>query len=575
MMNLFIQLWYFLSFKRKSQILILFFLILLSALSEIISLASVIPFLIALTNPTKIWELEIIQNISNLIGITNADQLLFPACLIFSLMALLTAVIRIMSLNLNFKLAALIGSDLSIEVFKRTLFMSYENHLKINSSQTLATATTFITETVQAIRLFLQLITSLIISIAIILVLIKASWIISTIGGLIFIFAYVFIAKTIRKKLRINSNIFTQKSKTQIKIIQEALGSIREIILYNCQKIILWEYGKLDKDLRLRQAESSTLGIFPRYALEALALIVISFTAYQIKDNKNIIPILGTFALGSQRLLPSLQQTYQSWTGIQSFSSSLREVIFRLKKPYKTFQKDLTNEVLEFKERIVLKNITFSYEKGSTKILNGINLEIKKGDKIGIIGETGCGKSTFVDILIGLLNPSTGEFFIDDKNLYDKNNSFISSWRSKIANVPQNIYISDASIIENIAFGIPKEKIDLIKVKKVCGIAQIQSFIESLAYKYETRVGERGVLLSGGQIQRLGIARALYRSAEVIVFDEATSALDNNTEKKLIESIKKYDNNYTIIMIAHRLTSLINCNKIIKLSEGTITLDEI
>ena len=221
-----------------------------------------------------------------------------------------------------------------------------------------------------------------------------------------------------------------------------------------------------------------------------------------------------------------------------------------------------------FKNKIHFKSIGFKYQKESPLILENINLEINKGEKIGIIGPTGEGKSTFIDIFMGLLKPTYGEILVDGVNIHS--GKYIEVWMKNLAHVPQNIYLTDNSFSENIAFGIRKEKIDFEKVKKCANMAKISSYIESCSKGYETFVGEGGINLSGGQKQRIGIARSLYKGSELIIFDEATSALDKKTEEEVMDSIKNLSKEKTILIVAHRLSTLKFCDRILKIEKGSL-----
>jgi len=230
---------------------------------------------------------------------------------------------------------------------------------------------------------------------------------------------------------------------------------------------------------------------------------------------------------------------------------------------------------LEINQCIRFESVDFSYGPAQPVVLKGVDFEIRKGDRIGIIGSTGSGKSTMIDLLMGLLVPASGVISIDGENLHSPDQpERLLAWRASIGNVPQNIYLTDSSILENIAFGVPKDHIDLSKVRQVATEAQVANFIESTPYGYATKVGERGISLSGGQRQRIGIARALYKRPKILVFDEATSALDGETESAVIQSIEKLDKNITIIMIAHRVSTLQRCQKIFEIVDGNILLLE-
>ena len=300
-----------------------------------------------------------------------------------------------------------------------------------------------------------------------------------------------------------------------------------------------------------------------------ISIVILSLKFQGTSEEGNIIPLLGTLAFASQRLIPSIQQIYASFSNIRSYSSSLNNVIDLVSKPFKKEQFSFSTKPDIFKEKIELKNINFSYKKGKRLILNLVNLRIYKGQRIGIVGKTGSGKSTLNDILMGLLQPTSGQFLIDNKKLGTE--IPISSWRSLISHVPQSIFLCDGTFAENIAFGIEKSKIDYERVKFVARTACILDLIESSEKGFETQLGERGVRLSGGQMQRIGIARALYRRSEILFLDEATSALDVHTEKELIKNINLLSSKLTIVMIAHRISTLQLCDNIFEVINGKVS----
>jgi len=288
-----------------------------------------------------------------------------------------------------------------------------------------------------------------------------------------------------------------------------------------------------------------------------------------------IIPILGAIALGAQRMFPMLQQVYSSWSRIRGNKEILVDTLTLLDQPI-SIKEEALNKI-DFKKRIILKNISFKYSSVGDLILNNISMSIDKGTIVGFVGETGGGKSTLLDIIVGLLPVKEGALLVDDVVIDDLNRS---SWFPHISYVPQNIFLADTSIAENIAFGIPIEDIDMERVRLSAINAHIDGVIEKLPAQYMTSVGEHGVRLSGGQRQRIGIARALYKTGtDILVFDEATSALDHETEKAVMRSIQNLSNQYTVLLIAHRTTTLKNCNKIIQINDGKVirtgTYDEI
>ena len=573
------KLWAYLSARRKRQIRILILFMLLSAMAELTSVGSVIPLLTVVTSPEKIWNIEFLQATYKFMGFRSPSDLLLPITLIFGLTCLLSASIKAMNTWLSCKIAAFIGSDLSYACYKNTLLQSYERHIERNTSSIVSSLINQLDITVKSINTALTLVTGSIISFFLIVTLISLNWLVATVAMTVLGSIYLLIAFFTKKKLSINSKLITLSDKGRIQSLQEGLGAIREVILGRTQTIYLKKYLESDKPIRQFIAQNRFIAIFPRYAIEAVALILMSIFAYFLargnSNNQSLIPLLGSIVLCSQRLLPSLQSVYTSWASLRGFGNSILEVMKILDQPIEETLETNVSKIKTKFETLNLKSVSFSYQNDARKTLSDISLDINKGELIGIVGTTGSGKSTLMDILMGLLKPNEGKIFLNGKSLYQKENkALLNEWKKCISHVPQNIFLSDSSILENIAFGVPPEDIDIERVKRSAEKAQLSTFIENCTDGILTVVGERGIKLSGGQRQRIGIARALYKKSQVVFLDEATSALDINTEKELMKQLNQMTEDLTIIIIAHRLTTLKNCGVVLRVENGRLLVNE-
>ncbi len=565
--------WTHISRVRRIQLGFLLLLMLLSGGAELISLGSVLPFLTVISDPTLLWKQAYVKSIAVYFGFTQPSDLLIPASVIFASAAIVSGVIRMANLYMNGRLAASIGSDLSCEAYRITLYQPYEVHVQRNSASLIAGVTAKSERTVWALSALLQLITASVIVLSIFLGLLLIDWIVAVGALLLFFSVYYLLALTSRKELGRNSKKIAAASILQIKALQEGLGAIRDVLLDNNQSVYVEIYRRTDWPQRHLQAKNKFLSSFPRYAVEALGLTAIALLALllviQQGFNSNVLPLLGAMALGAQRLLPALQQVYGGWSKIKSFNSDLEDLLSLLDDPLPT-QADGVKQ-LKFCKDIKLINVEFRYSNEKSNVLSCFNLHVRRGERLGIIGRSGSGKSTAVDIIMGLLKPNKGSVLIDGKDIYDLSYpERITSWRASIAHVPQSIYLSDSSIAENIAFGETGSEIDLERVAKAAQQAQLSELISSMPEGYKTFVGERGINLSGGQRQRIGIARALYKRAQILVLDEATAALDNNTEEAVIDAVSALSSDLTIISIAHRLSTLSKCDRIVRIENGTI-----
>tara|TARA_Y100001933_G_scaffold83087_1_gene84559 strand:- start:2299 stop:4110 length:1812 start_codon:yes stop_codon:yes gene_type:complete len=577
-LNVFIKLFrivQYLNFKRKFQLVALFIISFMTALSEVLTLASFYPFLSILSNINILNQNPITKAYINYFKINNDDYLLLHFTSIFCISILIAAVIRLTNLWLSLKLSAIVGNDIAKIAYRKTLYQSYQVHINRNTSNLISALTKEIDRTTDAINSTVQTFTSILIFFSILFFILFLNWRIALLTAISVGALYLVMALSLNRILKFNSKVQVESNFLIIKEIREALNSIRDVILDNTQEFYLKSFVKFDRKLKLTIASNSFIGIFPRYSIEALALAFISIVAFTLaKDPINkltLFPLLGAFALGAQRLLPAIQQIYLNWSVIKSCQNSISVVLKLLNQPQNKIEFKSTKRY-NFKESLILKNISFTYEGTKIEVLKDINLEIFKGEKIGIIGESGSGKSTLVDIIMGLLTPTKGELLIDGKNIYGKEErSFLASWRLSLAHVPQNIFLADSNFENNIALGVPNSLINIEKIKLAARSAQIHDFVNGLEGGYKTNIGEDGIKLSGGQRQRIGIARALYKNAKVLILDEATSSLDNKTELSFMNSIDKISNKITLIIVAHRLTTLKNCDRIITISDGRIT----
>ena len=573
---LLLGIWGHLVRRRRLQLAALLVVMLFSSLAELVSLGAVLPFLGVLSDPERLWQQPAMRLVASWIGITEASQLLLPAALAFAAAAVLAAVIRLLNVWLNGQLAAAVGSDLSCEAYRRTLYQPYGVHVQRNSSAVISAATTQVDLTTAALTSLLQMITAAVVAIGLLSGLLLVDWAVALAAAALFGSMYGLLALTTRRELRSNGDKIAVATQQQLKALQEGMGAIRDILLDNSQPVYMEMYRQADRPRRRLLARNIYLGTFPRYALEALGLVAIALLGALLASHRGgpaaVVPLLGVMALGAQRLLPMLQQLYSAWATLKGCAAAMAEVLAMLNQPLAATTQSVAP--LPFRQSLCLDNVCFRYAPELADVLNQLSLVIAPGERIGLIGSTGSGKSTTVDLLMGLLEPSSGCVRVDGENIHDPSHpERLNAWRAAIAHVPQTIYLADSSIAENIAFGIPRDQIDLVRLRQAAAQAQIDGFIESCPEGYATFVGERGIRLSGGQRQRIGIARALYKQATVLVFDEATSALDDGTERAVVEAIEGLSKELTLVMIAHRLSTVQRCDRVIRLEQGVLTAD--
>jgi len=572
---LLLGIWGHLTKRRRIQLGALLVVMLASSAAEVFSLAAVLPFLAVLANPEQIWQLPVVQQLAPVLQITAADQLLGPATLLFGIAAIGAAAVRLLNVWLNGRVAAAVGSDLSCEAYKRTLYQPYGVHVARNSSGVITALQNNVRLLVGVINALLAMITSVSVLLALLWALLMIDAKVALIASGVFGVAYAVIVKSSKRQLAINSNKAVVYSQLSLQALQEGLGAIRDVLLDGSQPLYVDIYKEADRPLRQIDAKTNFIAVFPRYLMEAVGLCLIGGVAYGLSSSYGAIaktlPLLGALALGAQRILPALQQTYNSWAVIKAYKSAVESVLSSLKQPLPKVIYGVAATPLKLQNNIKFENVYYAYSSETPTVLNGLSFEIKKGERLGFIGTTGSGKSTTIDLLMGLLEPNSGKVLVDDIDINSKQDpENLLAWRAAIAHVPQTIYLADRSIAENIAFGVDQKQIDIKRVKEAARQAQIAEFIESSPQGYKTFVGERGIRLSGGQRQRIGIARALYKQASVLVFDEATSALDNATEAALMDAIEGLSRELTIVMIAHRLTTVERCDRVIELSNGSV-----
>ncbi len=566
------RLWPHISPRRRVQLGILFVLMVLASLAEVISIGAVLPFLGVLTNPDPVFRQPYMQGMVQWLGLTEARQLLLPLTVVFAVAAVVSGVMRFILLWAQTRLSHSIGADFSISIYRRTLYQPYAVHLARNSSEVIAGISAKANGLVNGIILpVLAIVSSLLMLLTVVVALTVIEPLIPFVVLVVFGTIYVLILLATKKQLVENSICISREHNQVIKAVQEGLSGIRDVLIDGAQAAYCKTYLNADQPLRRAMANVQIVNSSPRFGIEALGMAVIAVLAYVLANRPQgittAIPVIGAMVLGAQRLLPVMQLVYSSLTNIQAGRAPLQDTLELLDQPLPAYASEPRPAPIAFRRSIDLKGLRFRYTPGGPLVLNDLNLTIFKGARIGFIGKTGSGKSTLLDIVMGLLPPTEGTMQVDGVAITPQNHR---AWQANIAHVPQAIFLSDSTIAENIAFGVPANQIDRARLRAAAEKAQIAQTIDTWDKQYETMVGERGVRLSGGQRQRIGIARALYKQANVIVFDEATSALDNETEQAVMQAIYNLGGELTILIVAHRLTTLQNCSQIVELSAGTV-----
>ena len=546
-------------------------------MAEILPILSIGPLLSKILESSSDQSYPFFKFITKINPFQNESDSLIFSTFIFLFIAFIGNTFRILTTALNAKVSAGIGTDISSKLYERTLYQKYSSHVNRDSSIVVSALTTKFTMTVNTIFAFLQLINNFLISFFIVLTLLFINFPVNISAFIVFISLYIFISLLVSKRLKKNSRIIRKEIENQLKAINSGIGGIKEVILNNSQSFFKNSYVKADKEMRIRIANNRIISTVPRYFIEftaiSFALLISIFISEKNPTTGSTIAILGGLAFGIQKLLPALQQIYYSWSFIKSNEASFLNIFDLIDK--QKYCPSIINFPKEKKiafKSLEFKNINY-YLNEKKSIFKNLNLKITEGQKIGIIGNTGVGKSTLMNIMLGLIKPNKGKVYVNNIDLHSSEEN-ISKWFNSIAHVSQDNFILNESILSNICFGEDIKNINWERLEYASKKAKIEKFINSQEKKYFTEVGERGVKLSGGEKQRIAIARAFYKGAKVFFLDEATSALDQKTESSLIETINEFNSDITLIMISHKLQSLKNCDLIFNVKNNNIEINK-
>ena len=574
-MQTFKKLLFLLSPNERRKALMLLFMILIMALLDVIGVASILPFMAVITNPNIIETNSILNKMfqaSATFGVDDNQQFLFALGVLVFVLLIISLIFKAFTTYFQTRFVQMREYSIGKRLVEGYLQQPYSWFLNQNSADLGKTILSEVAQVISGgIKPLIDLIAKSMITIALIVLLIIAnpklaliiSVSLSLVYGFIFFFIRSYLNKIGEKRLKDNQLRF--------KTVSEAFGAAKEIKVGGLEQTFINSFSNSAQILAQTQAISSILSQLPRFFLEAIAfggtMLIILYMMKLTGSFNNILPIISLYVFAGYRLIPALQQIYSSFTRLTFVGPSLNKLYHDMNK-LKPVEQNQNEGVLKLNKSIVLKNICYDYPNASRTALKDINLIIPVKSTVGLVGTTGSGKTTTVDIILGLLEAQKGTLEIDGKIITKKN---LRSWQCSIGYVPQHIYLADDTVEANIAFGLNNEDISQEGVEKAAKIANLHEFIiEELPKKYQTIIGERGVRLSGGQRQRIGIARALYHNPQVLILDEATSALDNKTEKAVMDAVNNLSKNITTILIAHRLKTVENCDIIFKLEKGRL-----
>ena len=566
---------YLLSTHEIKRAGLLFLMILTMALLDMIGVASILPFMAVLVNPDIIETNIILKNVyyfSNIFGVENKQQFLFALGVFVFLTLVVTLIFKALTTYVQLRFVQMRQYSIGKRLVEGYLHQPYSWFLSRHSAELGKTILSEVSQVVaNGINPLMELIAKVTIAIALITLLIltdpKLALVISfSIGGsygLIFFFLKSFLNRIGEERLKSNELRF--------RAISQAFGAAKEVKVGGLEKTYIDRFSDPAKSYAITTASSQVIAQLPRFILEAIAfggiILVILYLMSQTGSFGNALPIISLYVFAGYRLMPALQRIYSAFAQLTFVGPSLDKLYDDIKnlKPFNTTQ---DQNVLFSKKSINLKNIYYNYPNSSRTALKNISINIPAKTTVGLVGATGSGKTTTVDIILGLLEAQKGTLEIDDQIITKKN---LRAWQRSIGYVPQHIYLADDTVEANIAFGVDAKNINQQSVENAAKIANLHNFvINDLPKKYLTTIGESGVRLSGGQRQRIGIARALYNKPQVLILDEATSALDNQTEEIVMDAVKKLGKDITIILIAHRLNTVKNCDIIFKFEKGEL-----
>jgi len=574
-MQTFKKIIYLLNTQERRRAVLLMFMIFTMALFDMIGVASILPFMTVISNPEAIetnYFLNKLFHISKLFGVENNQQFLFTLGVILLVLLIISLSFKALTTYAQVRFVQMREYSISKRLVEGYLHQPYSWFLNRNSADL---GKTILSEVQQVIgngmTPLMSLISHAMVSMGLILVLLLTDPMLTLIIIILLGTAYGFIYIFVQKFLRLIGLERLKNNELRFLSINEAFGAAKEVKVGGLEDTFIERFSKSAKIFAQKQASAAVVSLLPRFALEAIAfggiILIILFLMSQKGDFNNALPIISLYVFAGYRLMPSLQGVYSSAAQLTFVGPSLNKLHDDLKN-IKLSNANQGPSNLSFNSSITLKNINYSYPNASKKSLKNISLTIPAKTTVGIVGKTGSGKTTIVDIILGLLEPQNGTLGVDNMVINQKNSK---TWRKCIGYVPQHIYLADDTIAANIAFGVDPKNINNNSVEKASKIANLHNFvINELPQKYQSKIGERGVRLSGGQRQRIGIARALYHNPKVLIFDEATSSLDNETEKSVMDAVNNLSKDITIIMIAHRLNTVKICDIIFKIENGEL-----
>ena len=570
------KVWYLLSPREQRSAILLLIMMIIMALLDTIGVASILPFMAVLTNP-ELVETNIILNTiyqaSSIFGVENKFEFLF---------VLGVAVFFILVSSLAFKSLTIFSQERFINMREYSMgkrliegyiHQPYSWFLNRNSADLGKNILSEVSEVIsRGITSLILLIANSLVTVALITLLVVTNPLLALMVGFTLSLSYLIIYAFTRRYLKKIGSERLKHNHLRFTAASEAFGAAKEVKVGGVEKYYIERFSDSAKIYAKTNASAVVIATLPRFALEAVAfggIIMVVLYLMTLSGNfYNALPIISLYVFAGYRLLPALQGIYRSVILLR-FSGPAVETLAKDFRNLKPIGINQDKKSISFNKSITLKNIYYNYPKSKRSALEDICLKIPAKSCIGLVGPTGSGKTTTVDIILGLLEPDKGILEIDGQVITKQNTR---AWQRSIGYVPQNIYLSDDTIAANIAFGIDPKDINQQAVEKASKIANLHDFVVGeLSKKYQTKVGERGIRLSGGQRQRIGIARALYHTPQVLILDEATSALDNQTEQAVMDALNNLNKNLTIILIAHRLTTVRKCDNIFFLEKGKLT----